>query len=170
MSNDMSQDIQRLHSHQRGQSAVEIALILPILLILLGGVAVSGFMFYAFIQVSNAAREGARAGSVYRISQLPSCNCLEQTVEKAIYDPSVTPAQSALGFLPPTGTSFNVASDVTIALVTPNNVAGDVNNPRSGDRLTVNITYRYTLPILSAFLNVFPQPLVIRRSVIMEIQ
>ena len=160
----------RLHRQPRGQSAVEIALLLPILLILLGGIAVSGFMFYAFIQVSNASREGARAGSVYRISELPSCNCLEQTVEKAIYDPSVSPAQSALGFLPPTGDSFNVASDVTISLVKPDNSAADINDPRPGDRLTVNITYRYTLPILSAFVDVFPQPVVIKRSVVMEIQ
>ncbi len=50
---------------QRGQSAVEIALLLPILLLILFGIMISGFMFYAHIQVSNAVREGARAGSVY---------------------------------------------------------------------------------------------------------
>ncbi len=49
----------------KGQSFVEFALVLPILTILLVGVSEFGFVFYAYVQVSNAAREGARAGSRY---------------------------------------------------------------------------------------------------------
>ena len=150
---------------QRGQAAVETALLLPILIILVAGIIMSGFTFYAFIQVSNAAREGARAGSLYRITQATSGLTLVQTVRQAIYDPGT--GSSALGFLTPTGSSFNVTSDVSVP--TPVDVDGD-GTISSGDRLTVTVTYRYLLPVLSALLPVFPQPIVIVRSVEMEIQ
>ena len=150
---------------QRGQAAVEMALLLPVLVMLLFGIIMSGFTFYAFIQVSNAAREGARAGSLYRITQATSGLTLVQTVRQAIYDPGT--GSTALGFLTPTGSSFNVTSDVSVP--TPVDVDGD-GTISSGDRLTVTVTYRYTLPVLSLLLPVFPQPIVIVRSVEMDIQ
>src|SRR5438552_2546720 len=45
--------------HNRAQSAVELALVAPLLLLLLGGVADVGRAFYYKIAVSNAAREAA---------------------------------------------------------------------------------------------------------------
>lgn len=153
---------------RRGQSAVEMALLLPLLLMLLLGIIIAVFMFYSYIQVSNAAREGARAGSVYRLTGPTSGLSLAATVQKAIYDPGT--GHTALGALPPTGSSFDVSSDVTIALMRADNTAGDVADPRPGDRLTVRLTYRYTQPILAAALPMFPQPLVIVRTVMMEIQ
>jgi len=79
---------------QRGQSAVEITLLLPLLLVLLFGILLSGFTFYAFIQVSNAAREGARAGSEYRITQASNnWASLNDPVRKAIYDTSASPEE-----------------------------------------------------------------------------
>ena len=46
--------------HARGAELVELALILPILLIIIAGIVDFGFMFQAFMVVNNAAREGAR--------------------------------------------------------------------------------------------------------------
>jgi len=150
--------------NQRGQAAVEIALLLPVLLVLLFGIILSGFTFYAFIQVSNAAREGARAGSVYRITQAGSGLTLEETVEQAIYDPGGP--TSALGFLSPTSPSFNVANDVDVVWVDAD--ADTVIS--SGDQLSVTVTYSYTLPLVSVLLPQFPQPIVIVRDVMMEVQ
>ena len=45
-----------------GQSAVEFALILPILVLILMGIFDFGRAFYAYSVVANSAREGARAG------------------------------------------------------------------------------------------------------------
>jgi len=148
----------------RGQAVVEIALLLPVLLVLLFGIIMSGFTFYAFIQVSNAAREGARAGSVFRITQASSGLTLEETVEEAIYDPGS--GASALGFLSPTSPSFNVSSDVSIALA---DVDSD-SEISAGDQLSVSVTYRYTLPLVSQLVPSFPQPITIVRNVMMEIQ
>jgi Flp pilus assembly protein TadG len=154
---------------EHGQAALEIALVLPILLVLLLGIIIVAFMFYAEIQVTNAAREGARAGSVYRLTRTESGLSLAQAVRGAIYDPGS--GTSALGALPRTGSSFDVtSSDVQISLVKPDNTAGDPTDPRPGDRLTVQITYRYTLPVISVMLPMFPQPTVFVRRVTMEIQ
>lgn len=49
-----------LGHHSRGQSLVEFALILPLFVLLLVGVFDIGRAFFAYIAISNAAREGAR--------------------------------------------------------------------------------------------------------------
>lgn len=161
----------RRRIHQ-GQAAVEIALLLPILILLLFGIIMSGFTFYAYIQVSNAAREGARAGSVYRITQAASGLSLDQTVKNAIYYHDSSTTQSALGLLPVNSATFQVNSDVSIEL---HDAASDVIKGSSAivmqrDRLYVNVTYRYTIPIVSSMLRMFPQPIVIQRAVMMEVQ
>ncbi len=159
----------RRRTKQTGQSAVEMALTLPLLLLILAGIIIAAFVFFAFIQVTNAAREGARAGSLYRITypttgSSPTLGLLQTTVQKAIYDPSVTPALSALGTLPVSSSSFNVTSDVGVVY------SGDPTDPRAGDIVTVTVNYRYTVPVVSAALPMFPQPLRIIRTVVMEVQ
>jgi Flp pilus assembly protein TadG len=48
----------------KGQALVEIALVLPILLLLLFGIIEFGRILNAYIMVSNASREGARYSAV----------------------------------------------------------------------------------------------------------
>ena len=58
---------------ERGAAAVEFALILPILLMLVGGTVDFGRLFYTQIQLSNAARDGVRLaamGTTYSTSQI----------------------------------------------------------------------------------------------------
>lgn len=45
---------------EKGQALIEFALILPILLILVGGIIDFGWLFYNQSSLNNAAREGAR--------------------------------------------------------------------------------------------------------------
>lgn len=47
---------------RRGQSLVEFALVLPLLVLIVFGVLDLGRAFYALITITNAAREGARYG------------------------------------------------------------------------------------------------------------
>jgi Flp pilus assembly protein TadG len=54
--------IGHLRFDQRGQDAVEFALLLPVLMMILVGMVDLGRMFHAAITISNAAREGARYG------------------------------------------------------------------------------------------------------------
>ena len=112
-------------AYQRGQSSVEIALMLPLLLLVVFGIAMSGFMFYAYIQVSNAAREGARAGSLYRTIMGNTSDTLDDAVYKAVTE------GSTLGGLPTAPTNPTVVVTST----------GSKSNPRPGDKITAQVTY-----------------------------
>lgn len=131
---------------------------MPILVMILAGIIIFAFIFNAEIQVSNAAREGARAGSLYRLTRVQSTNgvaiitSLGDTVNNAVYP--------ALGYLP-------VAPDlysVTYAYY------GNSTVPQLGDTIVVTLTYSYTVPVLSVALPIVQNPIVITRSVVMEVQ
>lgn len=49
-------------SRDRGQAVIELALTLPLLLLVVFGIIDFGFMFQRYEAVTNAAREGARLG------------------------------------------------------------------------------------------------------------
>ncbi len=66
-----------------GQSLVEAALVLPILLILFLGIAEVGFFLFAQVQVTNATREGARYGSLCRLNR--TCADLTGAVKSAVF-------------------------------------------------------------------------------------
>jgi Flp pilus assembly protein TadG len=53
-------------NRQQGQALVEFAILLPVLLLLLLGIVQFGLAFNNYIQVTSAAREGARKASVSR--------------------------------------------------------------------------------------------------------
>lgn len=54
----------KLPKGEQGQAIVEMALVLPLFLLLLFGVIEMGRICYAYISVSNAAREGGRVASI----------------------------------------------------------------------------------------------------------
>lgn len=49
---------------ERGQSLVETALVIPILIILLFGITDFGRVFHTYLTLDHAGREGARAASI----------------------------------------------------------------------------------------------------------
>jgi len=55
--------LRRRADSERGASLVEAALVVPLLVLLAFGAAEFGFVFLDFLNVSSAAREGARVGS-----------------------------------------------------------------------------------------------------------
>jgi Flp pilus assembly protein TadG len=52
-------------SHDRGQALVEFAFVLPAVLLILIGIIQFGLLFGANVTLTNAAREGARAGTIH---------------------------------------------------------------------------------------------------------
>ena len=57
--------IRKLRKEEDGQSLVEFALVLPILLMLLCGIIDFGWLYYNQITLNNAAREGARYAVIH---------------------------------------------------------------------------------------------------------
>jgi hypothetical protein len=80
------------HKNERGQSLVELSISLVLLLLLLTGLVEFGIAFFQFVQLRDAAQEGALYGSMN-----PSeCTNIENRVKGAsnspvnLSDPSVT--------------------------------------------------------------------------------
>lgn len=60
-----------IRNDQRGTSAVEFAIVLPLLVVFVFGIVEFGLIFYNKAMLTNASREAARAGIVYRDSGVP---------------------------------------------------------------------------------------------------
>jgi Flp pilus assembly protein TadG len=175
----------RVETASRGQSLVEFALVLPLLLLILLAIIQFGFIFNTQVTITNAAREGARAATIYPYSLAgsqsgpPTCN----TTTKATNDGcrnayALYFAEQAFGTLSRTSPQFVTADtwtqsgsaptttcaagstctttyangDIVVTYTIPANVAD--SDPRTGERVTVQVTYRQDLfvPLVSALL------------------
>lgn len=107
----------------RGAELVELALVLPILLILVAGIIDFAFMFQAFSVINNAAREGAR------VRILPGYTNADVTARVNTY-------VTASGL---TGAATTTVTGITIP-------SGGAGAPTSnGIRVQVQYPYTFTL-------------------------
>ncbi len=79
--NDMKQ-ISFMKPNKKGQSLVEFALVMPILLSLILGMLEFGWIFNGKITLTSAAREGARTAIVYETAAAASTP-VQSAVEKS---------------------------------------------------------------------------------------
>lgn len=59
---------------ERGQTMVEFALVLPILLVILFGIFQFGALYNDYVTLTDASRVGAREAAVSRRDSCPSCS------------------------------------------------------------------------------------------------
>jgi hypothetical protein len=142
----------------RGQSLVEFALVLPVILMLFGGIIDFGWVVFNYAQLYNALREGLRYGSVPGFGATPQyyqCDAIRQhiitvasasgiqaaniTVTYDTGDPAAT-----LGPCPAGQASATVGTNTAV------NISRDV---KSGDRLFIdlNINVQFLSPFLKPF-------------------
>jgi Flp pilus assembly protein TadG len=136
----------------QGQSLVEIALVLPIVLILFLGLAEVGFFLYSHVQVANAAREGARYGSLCNMNG----NCADSKG-----DPDLNELTTAV---------TQRVEDEAPTLLEPANTTVDVawtGDSTLGSPITVTVTYNHTAPFVSGFVPMFPSEIPITHQAIM---
>lgn len=125
-------------ARRRGQALVEFALIVPILLFLLVIAIDFGRLFFSYIQINNAAREGAAAG-------MSAPTGLVAITARAQQE---TNAQAQRGESPITVTTSCVdQAGVPIACSLATGGAG------SGNRITVNVNEPFTFltPLIGGF-------------------
>ncbi len=65
----------RHRDRSRGQSLLEFALVVPILLLIFAGAADLGRIFYTYVSIENAAKEGALYGARYPLCDSASTLC-----------------------------------------------------------------------------------------------
>ena len=114
---------------ERGAELIEMAIVTPILLLILGGIFDFGFVFRSWQVVTNAAREGARVGV------LPAFQCVDNgDVETRVQD-----YMAASGF--PTAGDYEV-------FVGPTTIPSDAG---SFDACVVTVRMFQQLPSLGIF-------------------
>jgi len=104
------------NNRDRGANLVEMALVLPLLLLLMMGVVDVGRAFYAYISLTNATREGARYAS--RNGLESSSEDVLRVVQRVQGEPAVPLAPSEItatveGLGRPVGQSVVVTSTLT---------------------------------------------------------
>jgi len=71
---------------ERGAAAVELAIVFPLLFLVIAGIVDFGRAFFTQIEVTNAAREGARAAVV----MVPNADVITRATNAAAGVPSLT--------------------------------------------------------------------------------
>lgn len=102
---------------ERGQAAVEFALVLPVLLLLVMGIFEFGRIFFSYLVISEMAREGARYGVVgHTNTEIEShIESLNTALDPARLVITVTPPDANRG----RGGGLTVAVDYSVDLVAP---------------------------------------------------
>ena len=106
----------RLRPGERGQTLVEAALVLPVLLLLLAGVVDLGRGYQHYIVIADAARAGARYGSRLPNDQSGIVAAVrEQAMEGGLPAESVSVSVEGLGA--PTGQPIQVTATYTFSTI-----------------------------------------------------
>jgi Flp pilus assembly protein TadG len=145
--------IPRARLHERGQALVEFAAVLLPLMLIVVGIIQFGFLFAAYVGSSNAAREGARSGTIYRYdssktqdqNDVARCQAILVAAQQSL-DVGV-PGQ----FAPSCGSA---AGGGDLAISYPD-AATCPPQTREGCQLKVVLTYRQPLfvPLVGTFLS-----------------
>ena len=138
-------------SMERGNSLVETALVLPSLLILFLGIVEVGFFLFSHVQVTNAAREGARYGSLCRLND--NCDQLTGVVKATVFGEAQ--------FLNMTDAA---SGGNTTVVVQPASLTGV---PAVGAPITVTVTYNNASPFVSNLVPMFPAQIPIQHTLVM---
>ena len=107
----------RCWKRNKGQSLVETAIVLPLILLLIMGIIDFGLLFNNYIVISNASREAARKGSLGGTDdeiQLMIQN-LTSTLDDSRLDIDIYPAQSMRFH----GSDIQVSIEYRNKLITP---------------------------------------------------
>jgi len=114
---------------QSGASAVEFAIVLPVLILLVFGIIEFSVALYDKAMITNASREGARAGIVFRV-------------------PSVTDEEIITVVNTYLGNNL-----ITFGTPAPANTTVTRIGFNPGDNLRVTVNYTYTFLLIPSFVT-----------------
>jgi Flp pilus assembly protein TadG len=121
---------------EHGGALVEFAIVMPLLLLLVGGLVDFGILYYNKQVLTNASREGARAGIVYELDGSNKKVITEENVQQIVQTYCSGRLWTFGGSSLPTATASGVES-----LIYPAN-------------LTVTVSFTHTF-LFSSLLNIF---------------
>ena len=142
----------KIIKNRKGAAMVELAIILPILLIVLFAIIEFGLILYDKALITNASREGARQGIVFRWDV--GANIYNPYTEADIQGVVNAYLDGGNRLIPP-------AAPVT-------NVPGGIFCTGAGSQLTVRVTYNYNFFVLPNFITSITGPMNLAAETIMR--
>lgn len=146
----------------RGQGLVEFALVLPPLMLILLGIIQFGFIFNTYVTMTNAAREGAREGTIY----VYDASLSKAQNDTARNDAIKTAVMASMNYLNKTTPNFTAGAtwtssdggltftngDLVVTYAVPTGVTD--SDPRTAEQVTVTATFHQDLiiPLIAALL------------------
>src|SRR5436189_4888007 len=94
--------------NERGQTMTELALVLPLLVVIVLAIAQFGVAFNNYVTLTDAARAGTRVGAVSRQSSTPNSDCVA-----AVRNAAGGLTQSSLNVS--CSSAWTIGSDVTVS-------------------------------------------------------
>jgi len=126
---------------QRGTATVEFGLLLPLLLLILSGIVEFGLALYDKAVITNASREGARAGIVLRVPPV-STNEISTRV-------------------------LNYTGNALVTLGAPSPITVDFPVQANATHLAVRVSYTFRGLALGNLLSAMGSPLVLTSTTVM---
>ncbi len=126
----------KLNLSERGQSFVEMATILPVMIILFAGLIDAGRIFFSYVALRDAAQEGVNYG-IYGYSQYAVANDVNGFISQVTS--RVRTASDAPVNLQDTS---SVSVVITQDGVTPFTVS---DRPCTGETIIVRVTYQFPI-------------------------
>jgi Flp pilus assembly protein TadG len=132
-------------SGERGAALVEFALVAPLLLVVLAGIVDFGFLFQRYEVLTNAAREGARLGSLpgYVTCGTPS-TAVDQRVRDYVQQGLALTAPQVTAAMP---SNAVVVTCPTVAITLPGGSTANVTTVR------VQVTYTHNFIMLGPIIG-----------------
>jgi Flp pilus assembly protein TadG len=136
---------------ERGAELIELALVLPILLLMFAGIMDFALMFQRYLVVSNAAREGARIAVLPGYTETDVQNRVTEYMRNGTGDETLSPSTEldAVEVDPPDADPFP-AAQVTVSMTHAYWLMGSVSGLFGGGSwTTITLTARSTMRIES---------------------
>ena len=131
----------KLAQAQRGTATVEFGLLLPLLLLIVSGIVEFGMALYDKAVITNASREGARAGIVLRVPPV-STNEISTRV-------------------------LNYTGNALVTLGAPSPITVDFPVQANATHLAVRVSYTFRGLALGNLLSAMGSPLVLTSTTVM---
>ena len=109
--------MRRLLRSERGQTMVETAIVLPVVVLMLVAMVDAGRVFHSWIVVTNGAREGARAGAARQAESVVIARIDASMSGWTCEDPEILCTHS--GVLGASGTPVQVTVSRDVDLLSP---------------------------------------------------
>jgi Flp pilus assembly protein TadG len=134
-----------------GAAAIEFALVLPILLLLVFGIIEFGFALYNKEVITNASREGARYGIIMACPTRPTASQIQNVVT------------TYLSKMPLVGWNASKATTTVTG-------AGAACGTGSGSDLTVMVNYPYSFLVLQNLIPGFNKSITLSAQTLMKLE